>query len=55
MLSFKLNADRRHHISKQTFKVTNSLGALLRSRAAYDASLRQRGSLTVWVTDRAHA
>jgi len=35
--------------------VTNSLGALLRSRPAYDASLRQRGSLTVWFTDDAIA
>ena len=31
----------------------NSLGALLRSWRAYDASLRQRGSLTVWFTDDA--
>ncbi len=54
-MPFKLNADRRHHIPKQKFKVTNSLGALLRSWAAYDASLRQRGSLTVWVTDDAIA
>jgi len=44
---FKANADRRHHIPKQRFKVTNW--------AAYDASLRQRGSLTVWVTDDAIA
>jgi len=55
ILPFKLNADRRHHIPKQTFKVTNSLGALLRSWAAYDASLRQRGSLTVWITEGAIA
>jgi len=46
-LPFKLNADRRHHIPKQQFKVTNW--------AAYDASLRQRGSLTVWVTEEAIA
>jgi len=46
-LPFKLNADRRHHIPKQKFKVTNW--------AAYDASLRQRGSLTVWVTEEAIA
>jgi len=38
-LPFKLNADRRHHIPKQKRKVVNS--------AAYDAALRQRGSLTV--------
>jgi len=50
---FKLNANRRHHIPKQKHKVTNSLGALLRSWRAYDASLRQRGSLTVCFTDEA--
>jgi len=44
---FKLNADRRHHIPKQTFKVTNW--------PAYDASLRQRGSLTVWFNEKAIA
>ncbi len=44
-MPFKLNQDRRHHIPKQKHKVTNS--------AAYDASLRQRGSLTVWFTDEA--
>jgi len=42
ILPFKLNAERRHHIPKQKFKVTNWHD--------YDASLRQRGSLTVWVT-----
>jgi len=54
-LPFKLNADRRHHIPKQKFKVTNSLGALLRSWRDYDASLRQRGSLTIWFTEQAIA
>ncbi len=44
-MPFKANADRRHHIPRQKHKVTNS--------AAYDASLRQRGSLTVWFTDEA--
>jgi Transposase DDE domain len=44
---FKLNQDRRHHIPKQKHKVANS--------AEYDASLRQRGSLTVWFTDEAVA
>ena len=44
-LPFKLNQDRRHHIPRQTHKVTNW--------PAYDASLRQRGSLTVWFTDEA--
>jgi len=46
-LPFKLNQDCRHHIPKQKHKVTNS--------AAYDAALRQRGSLTVWFTDEAVA
>ncbi len=44
-MPFKLNQDRRHHIPKQKHKIMNS--------AAYDASLRQRGSLTVWFTDEA--
>jgi len=52
-LPFKLNQDRRRHISKQKHKVMNSLGALLHSWHAYDASLRQRGSLTLWFTDEA--
>jgi len=46
-LPFKLNADRRHHIPKQKHKVLNW--------REYDASLRQRGSLTVWVTEEAIA
>ncbi len=46
-MPFKLNTDRRHHIPKQTFKITNWRD--------YDASLRQRGSMTVWVTDEAIA
>ncbi len=46
-MPFKLNADRRHHIPKQKHKVTNW--------PAYDASLRQRGSLTVWFTEEAIA
>jgi hypothetical protein len=44
-LPFKLNQDRRHRIPKQKRRVTNS--------AAYDATLRQRGSLTIWFTDEA--
>ena len=44
---FKLNQDRRHHIPRQRHKVTNW--------PAYDASLRQRGSLTVWFTEEAIA
>jgi Transposase DDE domain len=46
-LPFKLNHDRRHHIPRQQHKVTNW--------AAYEAGLRQRGSLTVWFTDEAVA
>jgi Transposase DDE domain len=42
---FKANAARRHHIPKQRHRVTNW--------AAYDAALRQRGSLTVWFTEAA--
>jgi hypothetical protein len=45
IVPFKLNQDRRHHIPRQQRKVTNW--------PAYDASLRQRGSLTVWFTDEA--
>jgi hypothetical protein len=46
-LPFKLNQDRRHHIPRQRHKVTNW--------PAYEAGLRQRGSLTVWFTDEAVA
>ena len=44
-MPFKLNQDRRRHIPRQTHKVTNW--------PAYEASLRQRGSLTVWFSDEA--
>src|SRR4051795_10436806 len=44
-LPFKLNQPGRCHIPRQKHKVTNW--------SAYDASLRQRGSLTVWFTDEA--
>jgi hypothetical protein len=44
---FKAKAACRRHIPKQQHKVTNW--------AAYDAALRQRGSLTVWFTDAAIA
>jgi len=44
-LPFKLNQDRRHHIPKQKHKLMNW--------REYDASLRQRGSLTVRFTDEA--
>src|SRR4029453_2271762 len=41
----RLPRARRHHIPRQARQVTNW--------PAYDASLRQRGSLTVWFTDEA--
>ena len=46
-MPFKANADRRHHSPRQRHRVTNP--------AAYDAALRQRGSLTVWFPDEAIA
>src|SRR5215212_7667225 len=46
-LPFKLNQAGRHHIPRQRHRVTNW--------REYDASLRQRGSLTVWFTDEAIA
>jgi hypothetical protein len=42
---FKLNQDRRPHIPRQRHKVTNW--------PAYEAGLRQRGSLTVWFSTEA--
>src|ERR687890_153476 len=47
LLPFKLNEAGRHHIPRQRHKVTNW--------PAYDASLRQRGSLTMWFTEEAIA
>lgn len=44
-MPFKLNHDRRHDIPRQKRKVVNWRD--------YDASLRQRGSLTVWFTEEA--
>lgn len=41
----KHNAERRHHIAKMQFKVRNW--------AEYEAGLRRRGSLTMWVTEAA--
>ena len=46
-MPFKLNQNRRRHIPRARRRVTNW--------PAYDASLRQRGSLTVWLTDEAVA
>jgi hypothetical protein len=43
LLPFKLNEAGRRHIPRQKHKVTNW--------PAYDASLHQHGSLTVWFTD----
>jgi len=36
------NSPRRHHIPKMKFRVKNW--------AEYDAGLRRRGSLTLWIT-----
>src|SRR4051795_2355589 len=44
-LPFKLNQARRRHVPRQTHKVTNW--------PAYEASLRRRGSLTVWFSAEA--
>jgi hypothetical protein len=41
----KHNAGRRHHIPKMSFKVRNW--------RAYEAGLRRRGSLTLWIEDTA--
>ena len=46
-MAFNANATRRHHIPKQRRRVTNW--------SEYDASLRGRGSLTVWFTEEAIA
>ena len=51
ILQFKLNQDRRHQVARQQHKLTNSLEALFRSQSAHDASLPQRGSLTVCFTE----
>ncbi len=46
-MPFKYHAEHRHHIPKPRYRVTNW--------AEYDASLKRRGSLTVWFTDEAVA
>jgi hypothetical protein len=46
-MPYKHNADRRHHIEKMSFKVQNW--------AEYEAGLRRRGSLTLWIEDEALA
>ena len=43
----KYNADRCHHIPRARYKVTNW--------KAYEAGLRQRGSLTIWFSEEAVA
>jgi hypothetical protein len=47
VVPFKHHAERRHHIPKPRYRVTNW--------PEYDAALRRRGSLTVWITDEAIA
>lgn len=42
-LPFKLNQHDRQHVPEQTHKATNW--------PAYEASLRERGSLAVWFSD----
>jgi hypothetical protein len=44
-MPFKHNAARRHRIGKMKFKVTNW--------SEYEAGLRRRGSLTLWMTEEA--
>jgi hypothetical protein len=44
-MPFKHNAARRHRIGKMKFKVANW--------AEYEAGLRRRGSLTLWMTAEA--
>ncbi len=46
-MPFKASAARRHRIPKQRYRVTNW--------AEYDACLRQRGSPTVWFSEKAIA
>jgi hypothetical protein len=41
----KYNTDRRHQISEARYTVTNW--------PPYEAGLRQRASLTIWITDEA--
>ena len=46
-MPYKFNEARRHKIPKAKYKVTNW--------PDYEASLRQRGGLTVWFTEEAVA
>jgi hypothetical protein len=47
LMPYKENEPRRHKIPKARYKIENW--------AEYDAALRRRGSLTVWVTPEAIA
>lgn len=44
-MPFKHHAARRHHIGKMQFKMS--------SWAEYEAGLRRRGNLTLWITPEA--
>jgi len=44
-MPFKHNAARRHRISKMKFKILNW--------AEYEAGLRRRGTLILWITEDA--
>jgi hypothetical protein len=44
-MPFKFNATRRHHIPKARYRVRNW--------AAYEAGLRRRGDLTLWIDEAA--
>ena len=46
-MPFKHNASRRHHIPRARYRVTNW--------PSYEAGLRRRGDLTVWVDEAALA
>lgn len=46
-MPYKHNASRRHRVAKMKFKVTNW--------PEYEAGLRRRGSLTLWLTEEALA
>jgi hypothetical protein len=46
-MPYKHNADRRHHIAKTQFRISNW--------PEYEAGLRRRGSLTLWMTPEALA
>ncbi|WP_080581785.1 IS5 family transposase [Sinorhizobium fredii] len=46
-MPYKHNADRRHHIAKTKFRISNW--------PEYEAGLRRRGSLTLWMTPEALA